>query len=99
MLSGWLTLGSVRRYLRPIVMTALGRQLDRTSNLELDGFHLIVPPTVFHPRYFGTSQTLARHVGSLDIAGKTLLEIGCGSGLIALHAARAGAIVTAVDVN
>lgn len=31
--------------------------------------------------------------------GETFLEVGCGSGLIALHAARAGAVVTAADIN
>ena len=99
MFAGWLTLGTVRRCLRPIVMTALGRRFDRASELDLDGLHLTVPPTVFHPRYFGTSRTLAQYVDSMSIDGKSFLEIGCGSGIIALHAARAGARVTAVDVN
>lgn len=31
--------------------------------------------------------------------GKTFLEIGCGTGLIALHAAKNGAVVTATDIN
>ncbi len=31
--------------------------------------------------------------------GERLLEMGCGSGLISLHAAKAGAEVTAVDIN
>jgi release factor glutamine methyltransferase len=31
--------------------------------------------------------------------GERALEMGCGTGLIALHCAKAGGIVTAVDVN
>jgi len=31
--------------------------------------------------------------------GQSLLEVGCGSGLIAVHAAKLGADVTAVDIN
>lgn len=31
--------------------------------------------------------------------GQRLLEMGCGTGLIALHAAKSGALVTAADVN
>jgi len=31
--------------------------------------------------------------------GQTVLEIGCGSGLVSLHCARASAVVTAVDIN
>ena len=33
------------------------------------------------------------------IAGQKILEMGCGSGLISLHCAKAGAIVEAVDLN
>lgn len=33
------------------------------------------------------------------VPGETLLEMGCGAGLVALHAAKAGAKVTAVDVS
>ncbi|MBI2151057.1 MAG: methyltransferase, partial [Acidobacteria bacterium] len=53
----------------------------------------------FHPRYFGSSSILARLVSSLDLGGKSFLEVGSGSGLVAMCAARAGAGVTAVDVN
>lgn len=31
--------------------------------------------------------------------GETFLEVGCGSGLVSLHAAKAGARVTAVDIS
>jgi release factor glutamine methyltransferase len=33
------------------------------------------------------------------VPGERFLEIGCGSGLIALHAAKAGAEVVAADIN
>jgi release factor glutamine methyltransferase len=39
-------------------------------------------------------------IGSLDIAeGERVLEIGCGSGVVAIHCAKNGADVTAVDIN
>jgi release factor glutamine methyltransferase len=33
------------------------------------------------------------------VPGDRALEIGCGSGLVSLHLARAGALVTSVDLN
>ena len=39
-------------------------------------------------------------IDALDVTpGERALEVGCGSGLVSLHLARAGALVTAVDVN
>ena len=39
-------------------------------------------------------------IDALEILpGERALEIGCGSGLVSLHLAKAGATVTAVDVN
>ncbi len=36
---------------------------------------------------------------SLDLRGRELADLGTGSGLLALLAARSGALVTAVDIN
>src|SRR5258708_22887637 len=64
------------------------------------GFRLIVRPTVFHPRYFITSEFFASYIGRLDFSGKRVVDIGTGSGILALAAARAGAAnVTAIDIN
>jgi methylase of polypeptide subunit release factors len=72
----------------------------RTRATRAAGFSLTVPPTVFHPRWFLTSEFFAGFIGKLDLAGKRVADVGTGSGILALAAARAGAAkVVALDIN
>lgn len=71
-----------------------------TRSARAAGFRLTVRPTVFHPRYFLTSEFFADFIDKLDLSGKRVVEIGTGSGVLALAAARAGAKqVIAIDIN
>jgi release factor glutamine methyltransferase len=63
------------------------------------GFRLYVLPTVFHPKYFGSSRIFGSYLETAGLRGRSFLDMGTGSGVIALFAARAGARVTAVDIN
>jgi release factor glutamine methyltransferase len=71
-----------------------------TRRTRAAGFNLTVGPTVFHPRYFITSEFFAGFIDCLDVTGKHVADVGTGSGILALAAARAGAShVTAIDIN
>ncbi len=72
----------------------------RTTVVRAAGFELVVRPTVFHPRIFLTSEFFAGFLDRIDLKGKRVADVGTGSGIIALAAARAGAAsVVAVDIN
>src|SRR5262245_20716317 len=76
--------------------------LNRRSTLTVraDGFRLTVRPTVFHPGYFVASEYFSRFVTQLNLRDLNVLDVGTGTGIIALSAARAGAAsVVAVDIN
>jgi release factor glutamine methyltransferase len=72
----------------------------RTTVTRVAGFRLTVRPTVFHPRYFLTSKFFANFLAGIDLKGKRVADVGTGSGILALAAARAGAAnVIAIDIN
>src|SRR5207237_2648787 len=83
----------------PIFLRYCSRRQQHTVTSRVEGFNLLVLPSVFHPKYFGSSAILGRFVAGLSLQGKSFLDVGCGSGIIALCAARSGAQVTAVDIN
>lgn len=95
--------GAARRWLRNVIHffsyhLILARQ--NTRNARAAGFRLVVRPTVFHPRYFLTSEYFASFIDQLHLEGKSVAEIGTGSGVLSLAAARAGATrVVAIDIN
>jgi release factor glutamine methyltransferase len=95
--------GPARRFIRGFIHffsyhLILARQSTRKARAA--GFELIVRPTVFHPRYFLTSEYFASFIDKLDLKGKSVAEVGTGSGVLSLAAARAGAErVVAIDIN
>jgi len=95
--------GPFRRRLRAIMHFlsyhfVLNRRTTQVTRVA--GFRLTVRPTVFHPRYFISSECFAEFIDGLDLRGRRVLDVGTGSGILALAAARAGAeYVVAADIN
>lgn len=95
--------GPFRRCLRRLIHffayhLILARRRSRIT--RAGGFRLIVHPTVFHPRHFLSSEYFAEFISHLDLKGKRVVDVGTGSGILALAAAHAGAEnVIAADIN
>jgi release factor glutamine methyltransferase len=93
----------LRRLMRAFIFlfsyhVVLSRKSIRTVSAA--GFRLTVRPTVFHPRFFVSSERFAAFIDGLDLKGKRVIDIGTGTGILALAAARAGAAdVVAADIN
>jgi release factor glutamine methyltransferase len=77
----------------------LVKYLSATRMYTHKGIRLVIPPAVFHPGFFFSTRLLLRYIATLPLKNRSFLELGAGSGLIALYAAREGAQVTASDIN
>lgn len=77
----------------------LRASLHRTDKCRLAGLDLVIAPGVLHPAHFASSRILAERLSHLDLHGRSVVDLGTGSGLLALVAARGGARVLATDIS
>ena len=85
----------IERTYKPV----LERYLSKTRWYTYKGIRLEIPPGVFHPRFFLSTKFLMNYISHKKLNRQSVLELGAGSGLISIYAARLGAFVTATDIN
>lgn len=93
----------MRRYIKhafSIVLVPFARwYLRKDRQFKYEGMQLIVRSGVFHPGFFYSTKFLLTYLKTQKLSGKTFLELGSGSGLISIYAAKHGATVTASDIS
>lgn len=93
-----------RKYLQPALYRILAPMakwyLRKPRTDRYQGLTIHVPTGVFHPGLYFSTRLMLKHLERYDLRGKRLLEIGAGSGMIAIWCAKVkGAVVTATDIN
>jgi release factor glutamine methyltransferase len=66
--------------------------------IKMDGLYITVMPNVFSPKYFTDSLWFAKKIKKI-VKNKSLLEVGTGTGIVALFAGISGAKVVVTDIN
>ena len=77
----------------------LEKYLSKKRIYTYGNIKLQIPPEVFHPGFFTSTQFLLQYIKKLTLQGKDFLELGAGNGLISIYAAKQDAKVTATDIN
>jgi release factor glutamine methyltransferase len=75
------------------------RYVQRSRVWTYKSLRLNIPPGVFHPGIYFSTPIFLDFLSRQSLAQQRVLDVGTGSGAIALWAARLGAEVTALDLN
>ncbi|MGD1847150.1 MAG: methyltransferase [Salibacteraceae bacterium] len=89
-----------KRLLFPLLKPLYRYYSTRTRSFRSHGLQVKVQPGVFHPGFFISTRLLMDFLleqGALK--GRRFLELGAGSGMVSLLAAREGARATASDLS
>ncbi len=93
--------GILSRFFRPLILALLRPLLRRLAlrDTYLFGCRLRVVRGVFQPGLYFSTKLLAQCLLRYDLRGKSLLDMGTGSGALGILASNRGSQVLGVDVN
>ena len=89
----------LKSFSKPFLNKGLQFYYSKPRKYSYKGIHVMVDPAVFPPQLTLSTKILLDFISELNLKNKTLLELGCGSGIISLFARKKGAHVTATDIN
>lgn len=89
----------IRIYIQPVLWKLYSFYARKDRWHRYKGIKVLVKPSVFHPGLLISTHLLVDFMNTQSLNGKDVLEIGTGSGLIALSCKKAGAQVVASDIN
>ena len=89
----------IKRITHPFLKIGLAWYHSKPRNYSFDGVNVLVHPDVFPPYFTFSTKILLNFLKPLNLKEKSFLELGCGSGIISLYAAKKGAVATATDIN
>lgn len=89
----------IKKITHPFLKYGLKLFYSKPRTYCYDNICIKVHPDVFPPHLTISTKILLDFIKPINLKTKSLLELGCGSGIISLFAAKKDAIVTATDIN
>ena len=89
----------LKRCIALIFIPATRWYLRKERTFKYRDITVKVFPGVFHPGLFYSTKFICDFLVTQPIRNQSLLELGCGTGLISIICAKAGALVTASDIS
>ena len=89
----------LKKIISPFLQWWFKKHYTKPRLFSHQNIDITIVPGVFPPQYTFSTKLLLKHLETLNIKGKTFLELGCGSGIISLIAVKKKALVTATDIN
>ncbi len=89
----------LKKITHPFLKFGLRLYYSKPRPYSYEGIKVVVHPDVFPPHLTLSTKILLEFTKQLPLKNATFLELGCGSGILSLYAAKKGAIVTATDIN
>lgn len=88
-----------KRLAFPLLGPLMRWYLRKPRTFREGDMELTIAPGVFHPGFFLSTKVLLEHLETIPLNGKSVLELGAGSGLLSIYAAKQGAKVVATDIS
>ena len=89
----------LKKISHPFLKFGLELYYSKPRNYCYEDICIKIHPDVFPPQLTFSTKILLDFIRGLNLENKTILELGCGSGIISLLAANKKALVTASDIN
>lgn len=89
----------IKRLFHPILKLWLYILYLKPKVFTYENISVLVHKEVFPPHLTFSTTILLEFIKSLNLTNKSVLELGCGCGIISLYSAKMGATVTASDIN
>lgn len=85
--------------LNPVLKIWADWYFSKPRNYSYKNIDIKIFPTVFFPHFTISTKLLIDFIEFKPLASKTFLELGCGTGLISVFAAKKNAKVLSSDIN